>query len=308
MLRFSPPVCALAAVTLVLAATPSAEAAAWRPHAKEAAHYAQQRHGVVAFDVRTPTHEWGRRSRRIFPSASVLKAMLLVAYLRQRDVGDRPLTGDERRLLAPMIRRSDNAAASAIFVKVGLRRLRVLARRSGMQSFTPVSPIWGLSRITAHDQASFFLRIDRLVPKRHRTYAMGLLEHITASQRWGIARATPPGWRLFFKGGWGSGSGLVDHQVALLTNGDQRVSIAILTYADGSHAYGKETLRGVAKRLLRGLAETPRAAPPPHAAAPRARTRQPVAGSPARNACTCARWRSATDGRSRSREEASPRS
>jgi hypothetical protein len=49
----------------------------------------------------------------------------------------------------------------------------------------------------------------------------------------------------------------VDHQVALLTRGSERVSLAILTYADGSHAYGKETLRGVAKRLLRGLHTAP---------------------------------------------------
>lgn len=122
-----------------------------------------------------------------------------------------------------------------------------------MRRFRPVTPVWGLSRVNAEDQARFFLHIDELIPARHRRYAMGLLEHVTPSQRWGIARARPPGWQLFFKGGWGSGTGWVDHQVALLTKGDQRVSLAILTYADGSHAYGKTTLRGVAKRLLRGL-------------------------------------------------------
>jgi hypothetical protein len=138
-------------------------------------------------------------------------------------------------------------------VRVGAHRLRVLAHRTGMRRFTPAAPIWGNSRIDAEDQARFFLDIDRTIVRRHRRYAMGLLEHITRSQRWGIARVEPPGWRLFFKGGWGSGTGAVDHQVALLTRGDERVSVAILTYADGSHAYGKETLRGVAKRLLRGL-------------------------------------------------------
>ena len=86
---------------------------------------------------------------------------------------------------------------------------------------------------------------------------MGLLAHITPSQRWGIGQVQPRGWRLFFKGGWGSGTGLVDHQVALLTRENERVSLAILTYADGSHSYGKETLRGVAKRLLRALADSP---------------------------------------------------
>ncbi len=61
---------------------------------------------------------------------------------------------------------------------------------------------------------------------------------------------------LYFKGGWGSGTGEVDHQVALLTRGRKRVSVAILTADDGSHAYGQETLRGIALRLLRGLEDS----------------------------------------------------
>jgi hypothetical protein len=226
---------------------------AWKPHVHDAAVYAKQRQGIVSFAVRTPSRAYGFRARRTYPSASVLKAMLLVAYVNQRGVRGRPLRAAEKRLLGPMIRRSDNAAASAIFVKVGPRRLSTLARRVGMTRFRPVAPVWGLSRIDARDQALFFLHIDALIAPRHRKYAMHLLETITPSQRWGIARTQPAGWRLFFKGGWGSGSGLVDHQVALLTRGDERVSLAILTYADGSHAYGKETLRGIAKRLLRGI-------------------------------------------------------
>ncbi len=70
----------------------------------------------------------------------------------------------------------------------------------------------------------------------------------------GASRASARrGWHLYFKGGWGSGTGWVDHQVALLTRGDERVSVAILTFHDGSHAYGVETLRGIALRLLSGL-------------------------------------------------------
>ena len=53
--------------------------------------------------------------------------------------------------------------------------------------------------------------------------------------------------------GWGYGTGLFDHQVALLVRGCARVSIAVLTMYDGSHAYGKETLRGLFGRLLNRL-------------------------------------------------------
>ena len=39
----------------------------------------------------------------------------------------------------------------------------------------------------------------------------------------------------------------------LLTRGCARVSLAVLSMYDGSHAYGKATLRGMFARLLRGF-------------------------------------------------------
>jgi hypothetical protein len=203
--------------------------------------------------VRTEGHLYGADTRRTVPSASVLKAMLLVAYLRRPDVRDRPLRKADRDLLAPMVRWSDNVAATRVRDIVGNEGLVRLANRVGMRAFAP-APIWGLSRIDAADQTLFFLHIDTYVPRRHRATAMRLLSSIVPSQRWGIARVRPPGWALYFKGGWGSGTGAVDHQVALLRRGERRVSVAILTTNSPSHAYGKATLRGVAARLLRGLA------------------------------------------------------
>jgi hypothetical protein len=111
----------------------------------------------------------------------------------------------------------------------------------------------GLSSIDVADQTRFFFHIDRLMPRRHRRYALRLLGSIVPSQRWGIARVRPRGWALYFKGGWGSGTGWADHQVALLRRGRRRLSIAILVTSSPSHTYGNETLRGVAARLLRGL-------------------------------------------------------
>jgi len=245
----------LAALAAALAVASSASAAArpWQPSMAAAVAYASHRHGEIAFAVRTPTRSWSWHGAEIFPSASVLKAMLLVAYLDLPSVRARALKPADRALLAPMIRRSDNAAAGRVLGIVGAARLRGLAHRAGMHRFTPVAGIWGLSRIDAVDQARYFLQIDSLLAPRHRAYAMRLLNTITPAQRWGLARVRPRGWRLYFKGGWGSGTGWVDHQVALLTRGKERVSVAILTHLDGSHAYGRETLRGIALRLLKGL-------------------------------------------------------
>jgi hypothetical protein len=151
-----------------------------------------------------------------------------------------------------MIRRSDNAAASQVCNVVGTDGLDRLARRAHMRHFHATRP-WGLSTIDVADQTRFLLHIDGHVPRRHRRYALRLLGSIVPSQRWGIARVRPRGWALYFKGGWGSGTGWVDHQVALLRRGRRRLSVAILITSSPSHAYGNETLRGVAARLLRGL-------------------------------------------------------
>jgi hypothetical protein len=236
-----------------LAAPSAVGAQEWRPHVGEAAAYAKKRRGEIAFSVRTPTGSWGWRARKTFHSASVLKPMLMLAYLDRAGVRDRALTQADKALLRPMITRSDNATASRIVGIVGRRGLDRVARRAGMKNFKPVTPIWGHSIVTPEDQSRFFLQIDTLLPPRHRDYAMSLLGAIVPSQRWGIARVPLPGWRLYFKGGWGSGTGLVDHQVALLTRGDERIAVAIMTRGNGSHAYGKQTLRGMATRLLRQL-------------------------------------------------------
>jgi hypothetical protein len=244
---------ALVALLVLLAAAPSTSAAKphWHPHVDAAKRYAQGRAGEVGFaviDQRGRFH--GYRVRETAPMASTFKVMLLAALLRKRN--EHPLRRGDRRLLAPMIRWSDSVAATTVRNMVGVRRIRRLARVAGMRDFQ-YNPIWGLSRSSPRDQVRFIYRLQSYVPKRHRPFARFLLSHVVRSQRWGIGRVVPRGWKLFLKGGWGSGSGRVDHQAALLKRGRRRVALAIFTEFDPSHGYGKRTLRGVARRLLRGL-------------------------------------------------------
>jgi hypothetical protein len=253
---------AAASAAVVVAALPAPTAladqppAGWGPDVGAARAYATSRRGSISFAVAVPGGRlWGDRIRRTVPSASVLKAMLMVAYLNHPSVRRRALRASDLDLLSPMIRRSDNATATRVRAFVGARRLRKLARRAGMRRFIAApTRSWGSSRIDAEDQARFFLDIDRRIVPRHRSVALKLLRRIVPSQRWGVGRVAPAGWELYFKGGWGSGTGAVDHQVALLRRAGTRVAVAVLTTDDGSHAYGKETLRGMFKRLLRGLA------------------------------------------------------
>jgi len=224
---------------------------------RSAQRYAHRRSGAVSFAV----IDLDGRMRSFHgagtaPAASVFKVMLLATYLRQGSVRHRRLHDSDRRLLGPMIRRSDNAAATRVRDIVGRGAIEGLAHDAHMRDFR-YDQVWGLSRTSARDQARFMYRLGRYIPKRHWRYAKRLLSSIVGPQRWGIGHVRPKGWHLYFKGGWGSGTGRVDHQVAFLTRNRYRIAVAILTEFDPSHSYGKRTLKGVAKRLLRGLPRLP---------------------------------------------------
>ena len=228
-----------------------AEAEAWSPDARPAKHYAKTRAGDVSFsvfDMRGRQREFGGGNSAYM--ASTFKVMLMVAYLRK--ARDRDLTGHDRSLLEPMIRRSDNETASRIDAMLGRDPIERLADDADMKEFR-WHDTWGLSQSTPRDQAYFMRTLRHYVPERHWDYARRLLATITSSQRWGIGKVGVRGWHLYFKGGWGSGTGWVNHQVVLLTKDQQRIGLAVFTERSPSHDYGKKTLKEVFRILLRDL-------------------------------------------------------
>jgi hypothetical protein len=223
----------------------------WPRRVHSAIRYARDRSGRVSFAVVDERGTLrGYQVHRVYRSASVVKAMLLVAYLDRGGIRSHALSRDSRRLLGPMIERSDNDAASRVYRIVRADGLVRLARRAHMHDFG-ADPAWGNTLISAADQAAFFRSIERLVVPRHRAYALHLLASIVAEQRWGIPRVRPRGWALYFKGGWRPSEGAwIVHQISLLRHGSQRVGLAVLTDGDPSFEYGQGTVRGVARRTL----------------------------------------------------------
>ena len=180
-----------------------------------------------------------------FPSASVVKAMLMVAQLRA--AGPAAVPPAVRHELRVMITESDNDAALAVFARVGRAGLDRVARAARMTGFSVAGHLFD-ARITAADQVRLFLRIDRLVPRRHRAHARRLLRSVIAPQRWGIARvAERRGFTPFFKGGWRIG---LVHQVALLERKGRRLALAVLTSGQRTTAEGIATIEGIARRVL----------------------------------------------------------
>ncbi len=229
-------------------AAPASAAEKWRPGVNRAQDYAATRSGSISFAVKTPKgklYSW--RGQTVVPAASVLKVMFMNVYLR--DARDRKLNDSDKDLLAPMIKRSDNAPATWIADNYGPGPMYRLARDSDQGHFSWTRP-WGNSTVTAIEQARYFFHLERYFPNRHEDYARYLISHVTESQRWGIGRLHRPKWKIYFKGGWGSGTGSVCHQVAYLERKGLRIAIAVMITGSPSHEYATETLKGMFKNLL----------------------------------------------------------
>jgi len=256
------------ALLLVATACPKGAIAAtatgseWHPDCSAAISYAEHRAGNPTFALRTK-HQWcAYRPWHTEPSASVIKAMMLVYYLDRDDVRNRSLTGDEKATLAAMIERSYDPSANYIFYNyVGYDGLNQLASGVGMRHFHThpdpggcICEYWGRTSIAAGDQTLLFLHLKRNIAPKHYRFALRLLSSIDPGYGyWGIADVRVPGWTRYWKSGWGAGTGWVDSQSILLMRGSMKVALTILTHNDPDHTYGKDTLRGIAGRVLKGL-------------------------------------------------------
>lgn len=212
------------------------------------AAWAAEREGQVSWAVIDSAGRiHGRDATRRHPSASVSKAMLLVAALRDVGTG-RAVPPDLAAHLGPMVRVSGNRAARVVFRRLGGdRAIAAVARAARLRRVT-VAGTWSEVQVSAGDVARFFRVADRLVPPRHRAYARGLLERIHPTQSWGVPRALRPhGWSVLFKGGWRR---KLVHQGALVEGDGKRIALAVLTDGNPTHEYGRGTIEGIARRLL----------------------------------------------------------
>jgi hypothetical protein len=235
---------------------------AGRPHARRvrypspmrlraATRFLARRAGRASFAVIDDNDRLhGYRVHSRFHSASVVKSMLLVAYLRKLARERRSLDSASRGLLYPMIHSSDNEAASGVLAIVGERALNRVARDAHMVDYQPAGATWGFTEVSAADLARFFYVQDTIIPPRFVGYARWLLSTIEASESWGIPSVARPEFQVFFKGGWlPEVEGLVN-QAARLERPGIRFSLAVLSTHDPSMEYGERTIAGVTERLL----------------------------------------------------------
>jgi hypothetical protein len=224
-----------------------------------AEHYLASRGGHTALAV---VDSEGRMSgvniNEQFITGSVVKAMLLVAYLRRLErMGQHSVDSYSNSILYPMIHVSDNNAATECWDIVGNSGLYEVAHAAGMTHFSVDTTAswggeWGAALLTAHDQAKFFFEMDSLIPHEFVSYARYLLSHIAGYESWGIpAVARPLGYTVFFKAGWRPSPDVyLVHQIARLERGNERFAIAIMTDGDPDMGYGIQTIQSTAYALL----------------------------------------------------------
>ena len=216
-----------------------------------AVRFLDSRSGSAALAVvDSQGHLAGVHLHEHFRTASVVKTMMLVAYLQMLSAGHRGLGAGDRALLYPMIHVSDNNAASAVLARVGGGAIARVARQAGMADYAPGVGWWAFTQTSAADQARFFSMLQQLTPSQFYGYARGLLSGIDPSQSWGVPAIARPRWQVFFKGGW-LPMEKVFNQVARLERPGLTFTVAVLTAGEPTMSYGEQTIAGVAAALLR---------------------------------------------------------
>jgi beta-lactamase class A len=194
-----------------------------------------------------------------FDSASVVKVTILGALLRKAQDQRRFLTRTEAALAWAMITRSDNGAASALWDELGHRYLQHFLNLAGMtHTFLGPDGLWGLTQITASDEAlllRLLLAENRVLDTSSRGYALSLMAHVVAVQRWGVPAGAPASLTAHVKNGWLplATHGWRIHSIGGFTGHGGGYSIVVLTQDNPTMAYGIDTIEAIAEVINRDL-------------------------------------------------------
>ncbi len=178
--------------------------------------------------------------------ASITKAMLLVAYLRQ--VGSGQISAGADEVLTAMIEASDNASADTVYRLLGNPEAQIerVASDAGMTGFQydTSDPVYvlGQSKVTAHDFALFFARIGQLIPAAQRGYGLHLLSNLDYSDQVGLLQSGLPG-TVYSKEGWKpEGGAYVVNQAAQFQTHGVTYGVAVTVFAPGGSQTGNQAI------------------------------------------------------------------
>jgi hypothetical protein len=217
---------------------------------------------VAVLDKKTG-ERYAYRGTVAYDTASIVKAQILACMLlHDQDAGHGP-TSSEMSVATPMIRLSDNDAATDLFEHVGgSSAVGRCDRRLGL-THTVVNSAWGLTRTTADDQIKLLSEfVDTASPLRtsSRKTIFTLMSSVDDSQDWGVPSIARSGETATVKNGWDTRSadgGLwAVNTIGRLTAGDGQVnvSVAVLSHDNRSMSAGVALVQKVAKLTRQYLA------------------------------------------------------
>lgn len=203
---------------------------------------------------------------------SIVKVLILATVLNHCQERRVSLTRAQSAQADAMIVRSDNDAANALLVWVGVANVRRIAGRYGLTSTVIRSGIlqgesdwWGYSTTTARDQLHLLTAVmhgDSVLTAANRTYLIGLMSRITPAQRWGVC--TPPlpaGVRWSTKNGWGArADSYLANSIGRIVGNGRDYDAVILSRSPfrgdytTARSYAADTASGVSRILYAALA------------------------------------------------------
>lgn len=190
-----------------------------------------------------------------YDSASVVKATLLAALLRQAQEAHRVLTAREKTLAKAMITKSDNAATTTLWKQVKVRGVQHFLNLAKMTHTTPgANGYWGLTQITAGDEVKLLKLLTKsntVLTNGSRTYELGLMNKVVAGQRWGVPAGAPGSATVHVKNGWLSRATHKwrVHSIGAFTGNGNDYGIVVLTQDDSTMDYGIATIQKVARAV-----------------------------------------------------------
>ncbi|MGW0209635.1 serine hydrolase [Streptomyces sp. NPDC003233] len=240
------------------AAAASAPARAASPHATAA---------VLDLDAagRTPVVHGEDTA---YDTASIVKVDILAALLLRAQDAGRQLTAAERGHAEPMIERSDNTAANALWREIGQASgLAAANKRLGLTSTTGGPGVkWGLTRTTASDQMRLLRAVfdgdatgksgstgKSALNAQSRTYVRSLMGKVIPEQTWGVSAAGGSGGARALKNGWlqRNTTGLWDvNSVGQVTVNGHRCLVAVLSNGSASMSDGISLVERTARAAV----------------------------------------------------------
>lgn len=214
---------------------------------------------ALALHDRTTGTTCTLRSTTAYDSASVVKATVLAALLRDSATHHRYLTRRESDLSTAMITKSDNNATTSLWKQLGATKVKAFLKAAGMTHTTPGSGgYWGLTQITAQDEQRLLALLtaeNPVLSDRARAYELGLMGKVVSSQRWGTPAGVPASATVQLKNGWlrRAAHGWRVHSIGAFTGRGHDYALSVLTQDNRTMNDGVNTIQAVARAVHKDL-------------------------------------------------------